>query len=92
MDLWTVTTYGGGSVSMSAVGSNTALINLIVTVFVNMSMGANVAISQAKGANDKQRAEKVLHTSLILALIAGIIVIFCFRKIIRNNEYSFYDY
>ena len=74
MDLWTVTTYGGGSVSMSAVGSNTALINLIVTVFVNMSMGANVAISQAKGANDKQRAEKVLHTSLILALIAGIIV------------------
>jgi len=26
-------------------------------------MGANVAISQAKGANDKQRAEKVLHTS-----------------------------
>jgi len=37
-------------------------------------MGANVAISQAKGANDKQRAEKVLHTSLILALIAGIIV------------------
>ena len=74
IDLWTVTTYGGGSVSMSAVGSNTALINLIITVFVNMSMGANVAISQAKGANNKQKASKILHTSLLLSLITGVIV------------------
>lgn len=74
IDLWCVTKYGGGSVSMSAVGSNTALINLIVTVFVNMSMGANVAISQAKGANDKEKASKVLHTSLILSVFSGVIV------------------
>lgn len=74
VDLWCVTNFGGGSVSMSAVGSNTALINLIVTVFVNMSMGANVAISQAKGANDKEKASKVLHTSLILSLFSGLIV------------------
>lgn len=74
IDLWTVTTYGGGSVSMSAVGSNTALINLIITVFVNMSMGANVAISQAKGANNRQKASKILHTSLLLSLITGVIV------------------
>lgn len=74
MDLWTVREFGGGTLSMTAVGSNTALINLIVTVFVNMSMGANVAISQAKGAGDKDKTEKVLHTSLILALISGIFV------------------
>ncbi len=74
MDLYTVSTFGGGSLSMSAVGSNTALINLIVTVFVNMSIGANVAISQAKGANNKQKAEDALHTSIVLALIFGIIV------------------
>ena len=36
MDLWTVREFGGGTLSMTAVGSNTALINLIVTVFVNM--------------------------------------------------------
>ena len=74
VDLYTVSKYGGGSVSMSAVGSNTSLINLIVTVFVNLSMGANVAISQAKGANNKDKAEKVLHTSIIVSLIAGILV------------------
>lgn len=74
MDLWTVSTFGGGSLSMSAVGSNTALINLIVTVFVNMSIGANVAISQAKGASNKDKASKALHTSVVLAVIFGIIV------------------
>lgn len=74
IDLWTVSTYGGGSLSMSAVGSNTALINLIVTVFVNMSMGANVALSNAKGANDKVSAGKVLHTSILVALFSGILV------------------
>lgn len=74
MDLWTVSTFGGGSLSMSAVGSNTALINLIVTVFVNMSIGANVAISQAKGASNKDKASKALHTSVVLAVIFGIVV------------------
>ena len=74
IDLWCVVRFGGGSLSMSAVGSNTALINLIVTVFVNMSIGANVAISHAKGKNDKEEATKVLHTSILLAFIAGIIV------------------
>ncbi len=74
IDLWTVSTYGGGALSMSAVGSNSALINLIVTVFVNMSMGANVALSNSKGANDKEKASKILHTSFLVALISGIFV------------------
>ena len=74
IDLWCVSNFGGGSLSMSAVGSNTSLINLIVTVFVNMSMGANVAISHAKGAGDKEYANKVLHTSILIALFAGILV------------------
>lgn len=74
VDLYTVAQYGGGNNSMSAVGSNTALINLIVTVFVSLSLGANVVMGHAKGANNKEAASKILHTSIILALISGIIV------------------
>lgn len=74
VDLWTVANFGGGANSMSAVGSNTALINLIVTVFLQLSMGANVCISNAKGAKDPERADKILHTSIWVALIGGIIV------------------
>lgn len=74
VDLWTVSHYGGGSNSMSAVGSNSALINLIITVFVGMSLGANVTIANAKGANDPERASRSLHTSMILAVVSGVFV------------------
>ncbi len=59
---------------MSAVGSNSALINLIVAFFVSMAVGANVVLGNAKGANRKDVAEKVLHTSLIFSLIIGVFV------------------
>ncbi len=72
IDLWTVSTFGGGSTSMAAVGSNGALINLIITIFFSLSLGANVALSNAKGAGDRDYAARVLHTALILALVLGV--------------------
>jgi putative MATE family efflux protein len=74
IDLYTVAQFGGGNNSMSAVGSNTALINLIVTFFVSLSLGANVVMAHARGANNKEFAGKILHTSIILALFTGILV------------------
>lgn len=74
VDLYTVANFGGGSNSMSAVGSNTALINLIVTLFVSLSLGSNVVMGHAKGANNKDFASKILHTSMILAVITGVFV------------------
>jgi putative MATE family efflux protein len=74
VDLFTVSQFGGGGKSMSAVSSNGALINLLVTVFVSMSLGTNVAIGNAKGAGDREHAEKVMHTSIIFAIIAGVFV------------------
>ena len=66
--------YGDSAESMGAIASNTALINLIVVVFGGMSLGANVVLSEARGAGDKSRAEKILHTALLVALITGIFV------------------
>ena len=74
IDLWCVSTYGDGAISMSAIGSNSALINLIITVLVSLATGANVCISMAKGANDSVRANKILHTALIVSVVGGIVV------------------
>ena len=74
VDLWTVSAFGGGATSMAAVGSNSALINLIVTLFFSLSLGANVALSNAKGANNQPYASKVLHTALLLALFLGVAI------------------
>ena len=73
VDLWTVSRFGGGALSMSAIGSNSALINLIITVLVSLATGSNVCISVAKGANDSIRANKILHTSFIIAFLGGIL-------------------
>ena len=74
VDLLTVLEFGGGTLSMTSIGSNSSLINLIITVFTSIPLGANVAIGNAKGAKNKERAEKVLHTSVIVGLISGILV------------------
>ena len=66
--------YGDSAESMGAIASNTALINLIIVVFTGISIGANVILSEAKGARNPEKAEKVLHSSLIFALISGIVV------------------
>ncbi|MCR5348442.1 MAG: MATE family efflux transporter [Bacilli bacterium] len=63
-----------GEESMGAIASNNALINLIVVVFTGVSLGVNVILSEAKGAGDKEKASKVMHTSMILALFSGIFV------------------
>lgn len=73
IDLTTVH-YGDSAESMGAIASNSALINLIVIVFVGVSLGANVVLSEAKGAGDHKKASKVLHSSLVFALISGFFV------------------
>ena len=66
--------YGESAESMGAIASNSPLINLIVIVFAGICLGSNVIISEAKGAGDHDRAEKVLHTSILFALITGVFV------------------
>ena len=66
--------YGDSAESMGAIASNSALINLIVIVFAGICLGSNVIISEAKGAGDHERAEKVLHTSILFAVVSGVFV------------------
>ncbi|HBS02442.1 MAG TPA: hypothetical protein DEA63_01035 [Firmicutes bacterium] len=74
VDLISVHFWGGGQSSAGAISANGALINLIVVVFTSLSLGANVAIGNAKGAGNREHAQKVMHTSLIFSLITGIVI------------------
>ena len=42
-----------GSTALAAVGSNGALINLLVNLFVGLSLGANVVAARCFGAKDE---------------------------------------
>lgn len=61
-----------GTNALAAVGSNGAVINLIITLFVGLSIGSNVIVSTYIGRNDNQRIKDAIHTSVFLAVLTGI--------------------
>ena len=58
-----------GAEALAAVGSTGSLINLLVNLFIGLSLGGNVIIAHAHGAGDHQGIRKAVHTTISLALI-----------------------
>ena len=72
-----------GSVSVAAVGATGSLINLIVTLFIGLSVGAGVMTAQALGAGNHEKVHRIVHTAIPTALIGGLfLTVFglCFAK------------
>lgn len=63
-----------GSDSMAAVGSNTALINLLVNLFMGLSVGANVVVANFFGAKKDEAVSDTVHTAIAVGLIGGILL------------------
>lgn len=63
-----------GEACMAAVGANTPIINFIVNGFLGISLGTNVVIANAVGSKDDETVKKAVHTSMIVAVIGGILV------------------
>ena len=63
-----------GDESLAAVGSTGALISLIVNVFIGLSLGTGVVLSQAIGAKNNTRIHRIVHTSVLLSLFVGFLV------------------
>ncbi len=64
-----------GSDSLAAVGSTTALINLLINIFVGLSIGANVLVAQFYGAQKYKDLEDTVQTSMLMALAGGILLV-----------------
>lgn len=63
-----------GKEYLAAVGSTGSLINLMVNVFIGLSVGGSVAVAKAFGANDPAAVHRSVHTAMTLSLVAGVIV------------------
>lgn len=61
-----------GDNSLAAVGSNTALINLLTNLFIGLSVGANVLAARYYGANKMNELSRTVHTSMAIGLISGL--------------------
>lgn len=65
-----------GDNSLAAVGSTSSLINLLIGLFMGLSIGANVLVAQAYGSGNKKSISESVHTSLTLAFICGVFLTF----------------
>jgi len=63
-----------GSVSVGAVGATGALTGLIVNLFVGLSVGSGVSVAHALGNDDSVTAQKIVHTTIPLSLVSGVIL------------------
>ena len=63
------------SEALAAVGSNSSVIALMVTLFSGISLGSNVVIANYIGQNDTKRIPRVVHTAVSLALLSGVFLL-----------------
>lgn len=64
-----------GSRALAAVGSNGPIINLLVNIFVGLSVGANVVISRFIGQGREKQVKEGVHTAICTAIVSGIFLL-----------------
>jgi len=63
-----------GAQALAAVGSTSSLINLIVNIFVGLSVGASVVVAKGWGAKDHKYVSQAVHTAVALATAGGFLL------------------
>ena len=65
-----------GPTALAAVGSTSAVINLIVNLFMGFSVGTNVLAAQYYGAGKNKDLSETVHTAVLSSLAFGVVLIF----------------
>ncbi len=59
--------------AIGAISTTSAMINLILNIFVGFAVGSSVVVARYIGAGDKEKTSYAVHTSLMTALVAGVV-------------------
>ena len=65
-----------GNHALAAVGATSSLINLLVNLFMGLSVGANVLVAGYYGGNKHKDISETVHTAIMTAVFGGILLIF----------------
>ncbi|MBR5795514.1 MAG: MATE family efflux transporter [Erysipelotrichaceae bacterium] len=72
-----------GDNALAAVGSASPIFNLLLVLFVGISVGAGIMVSQYYGANKREELSKAIGTSITLTAVASIFIMTVSPFIIR---------
>lgn len=61
-----------GSSALAAVGATSSLINLLINVFIGLSIGSNVLVAHYRGAGQDKDVNDTVHTAIATSLISSI--------------------
>ncbi|MCR4778644.1 MAG: MATE family efflux transporter [Lachnospiraceae bacterium] len=65
-----------GSNALAAVGATGALVNLIINIFLGLSVGTNVMVARYFGAKNDTAVSETVHTAVLTSLISGVFLAF----------------
>ncbi len=65
-----------GNEALAAVGSTGSLTNLIVNLFIGLSVGANVLVARFYGAGQEGELKEMVQTAVATAVAGGVILVF----------------
>ena len=63
-----------GDMALSAVGSSTPILNLLLALFVGVSTGAGIVVSQRFGAKDREGLSVAIGNCITLSAIATLVI------------------
>ena len=63
-----------GDAALAAVGGSGQIINFLLAFLWGASAGAGIVIAQYFGAKDRKRLERACHTTVLLAVMAGLLI------------------
>ena len=61
--------------ALAAVGSNSSVIAIMITLFVGLSLGTNVIIASYIGSGRHDKIRGAVHTSMFLAIVSGLFLL-----------------
>ncbi len=63
-----------GSNSVGAIGATGTVTNLVIQLFMGLSIGSGVAIAHAIGSRNNEDAHRTVHTTVPTALLGGVVL------------------
>ena len=63
-----------GNEALAAVGSVGSLNNMIISLFIGLSVGANVLVARYTGSRNDRAVSDTVHTAVLLSLVGGVLL------------------
>ena len=65
-----------GNEALAAVGSVGSLNNMIISLFIGLSVGVNVLVARFTGSREDERVSQTVHTAVVLSVAGGVLLAF----------------